>query len=372
MLIKNVTLHLGNAAVIDKGWLTFDNGTITGGGPMDTCPDALGELDATGLHLSPGLIDAHCHIGIYADSTRGSDLDVNELTEAVTPHVRAIDAINPFDRGFADARAGGVTAVMLSPGSANPICGEMVVVQTHGRRIDDMVLLAEAGMKMALGENPKYVHGAKRMPTTRMGTAAVIREALSQASAYIEREGKSNIRLRSLKRVLNKGLPVHCHAHRADDMFTALRIAKEFDLDLTIVHGTDCAVVADLLAAEKVPVIVGPLTTHRSKPETANREISNPGALVAAGSIPAVCTDAPVVPIEYLTHSAAMACKAGNLTLEQGLHMITGRAADILHIGHLTGRLKAGLRADLALWSCHPLAQEAKLCRLYIAGERVV
>src|SRR6266571_2348683 len=268
-------------------------------------------------------------------SEPGSD-DINEMTEPVTAHVRAIDAINPADLGFRDAISGGVLAVNVNPGSGNPIGGQSVALKCWGRTVDQMALRQPSGMKSALGENPKRVYGEqKKTPSTRLGTAAVIRGALVDAANYLqhieaeqakpEAERKPvdrDLKLEALGRVLRREIPWRQHCHRADDIATAIRIAEEFGYDLVIDHGTEAYLLADLIAARNIPVIIGPLLTSRSKVELRNRSLANPGRLARAGVTIAITTDHPVVPINFLAHQAALSVNEG-LDRETALRALT-------------------------------------------------
>ena len=382
MLIYNATLHTMDGTIIQNGWLQTEGLVIREIGEAPSCPaPAPGDIDAAGRPVTPGLIDAHCHVGIFGDSLGEIGEDGNEATDPVTPHLRALDSINPDDRCFSDALRAGVTTVLTGPGSANPIGGQSVAMKTLGRRIDDMLLLAPAAMKFAMGENPKRVYGEKKeSPVTRMGAAALIRESLHRARRYGEKivaAQKSgdlpeyDFKWESLLPVLNGSMPAHFHAHRADDIFTAVRIAREFDLNFVIVHGTGASPVADLLAAENVRIITGPLLSERSKPELRDLSFALPNTLHDAGVDIALCTDAPVIPPEYLPLCAGLAAKAG-LDAEQALLSITRRAALLSGLDGRVGTLRRGLDADVVLWNEHPLALGASPDVVLLSGERVV
>ena len=383
MLIYNAHLHTMDGRVIENGWLQTDGPVIRALGEAPSRPAlSSGDIDANGRILTPGLIDAHCHVGIFGDSLGEIGEDGNEAADPITPHLRALDAINPNDRCFSDALRAGVTSLLTGPGSANPIGGQIVAMKTHGRRVDDMLLASPSAMKFAMGENPKRVYGEKKeSPITRMGVAALIREALyktlfyrdklAAASQRKEERPDYNIKWESLLPVLDGTLPAHFHAHSANDIFTALRIAKEFSLNCVIIHGTGSAPVADLLANEGTRVVVGPLLTERVKPEMKDLSLSLPYALHRAGVVTAICTDAPVIPPEYLPMCAGLAAKAG-LPPEEALLSITRRAAVISRLDGRVGALRPGLDADIVLWNEHPLSLNASPDIVLLSGKKII
>ncbi len=382
MLIYNATLHTMDGTVIDGGWVQTADSVIRALGDPASCPaPGPGDLNADGRHVTPGFIDAHCHIGVFEDTIGEMGEDGNETSDPITPHLRGLDAINPMDRCFADALRAGVTTALTGPGSANPIGGQFVAMKTAGRRVDDMLLRAPVAMKFAMGENPKRIYGEKKAaPYTRMGTAALIREALFQTRQYMEKKAIAaqgaceppafHFKWESLAPVLDGSLPAHFHAHRADDIFTAMRIAREFGLRFVIVHGTDAACIADVLALEQVPVIAGPSLSDRSKPELKSLSFALPCALHAAGVPTAICTDAPVTPLEYLPLCAGLASKAG-LSAEEALLSVTSRAARIVGLGDRVGALRPGLDADIVVWGGHPLLLPSKPDSVIVSGHIV-
>ena len=305
MLIYNGVVHPMDGPVIPHGYVRMEGGILQEVGPMEVCPAVeQGDLDAAGGHIIPGFVDAHCHLGLFGNAVGFEADDGNESTDPCTPHLRAIDAINVLDRCFAEARAGGVTTVLTGPGSANPIAGQFAAIKTNGRWVDEAVVLAPAAMKFALGENPKTVYNErKETPVTRMATAAIIRENLSKALEYRDKQEKAaldpdldgpdlDVKLEALGAVVTGTLPAHFHAHRADDIATAVRIAREFGLRFVIVHGTEGYQVADLLAEAGVGVITGPCLGDRCKPELAGHTLENPVLLAKAGVKVAICTGA--------------------------------------------------------------------------------
>ena len=321
--------------------------------------------------MLPGLVDAHTHLGAREEGEGWAGHDTNELTGPVQAHVRVLDAINPADEGFRDAIAGGVLAAGVTPGSGNPIGGQTVAIRCWGRTVDDMVLRSPAGMKSALGENPKRVLGERRVnPSSRLGTAAAIRAALVDAAGTWRRRRSKTLRprrsticepgpperpratrardlkLEALGRVLRREIPWRQHCHRADDIATALRLAAEFGYDLVIDHGTEGYLIADKIAAAGVPVVTGPLITARSKVELRNRTLANPGVLAAAGVTVAIATDHPVVPVHLLIVQAALAVKEG-LDRDAALRAVTINPARIMRVADRIGSLAPGKDADL-------------------------
>ncbi len=385
MLIINGTVHTMEGLVIPNGYVAVNGGTIYKAGPMEERPkDWRGEVvDAEEGHILPGFVDAHSHLGMFGDALGFEADDGNESTDPCTPHLRAIDAINPLDRCFAEARAGGVTAVLTGPGSANPIAGQLAALKTAGRWVDEMVLKAPAAMKLALGENPKTVYNERHeTPVTRMATAALIRENLSKALEYAEKLERAaadeeedkpdyDAKLEALLPVVRGELPVHIHAHRADDIATGVRLAKEFSLKCVIVHGTEGHLIPELLAREGVPVITGPCLGDRSKPELANMTIENPAALARNGVQIAICTDHPETPVQYLPLCAAMAVKGG-MDPEAALAAITIDAARIAGIDDRVGSLAPGKDADIVVTSGHPINLLSTVKMVFISGKRVV
>ena len=355
------------------------------GGPDLTPPPGIPSVDATGKWVLPGLIDAHTHLGAREEGEGWAGHDTNELTGPVQAHVRVLDAINPADEGFRDAIAGGVLAAGVTPGSGNPIGGQTVAIRCWGLTVDDMVLRSPAGMKSALGENPKRVLGERRVnPSSRLGTAAAIRSALVEAAGYLAKtEAPANhsahrsavtpardLKLEALARVLRREIPWRQHCHRADDIATALRLAAEFGYDLVLDHCTEGYLVASKIAAAGVPVVTGPLITARSKVELRNRTMANPGLLAAAGVTVAIATDHPVVPIHLLIVQAALAMKEG-LNRETALRAVTITPAQIMRVADRIGSLVPGKDADLVIWSGDPLEVMSRAEVAYIAGREI-
>lgn len=378
--IRNARILPMEGAEIADGFVLVRDGRIADFGPASGMPDGADAvvIDAAGGCVTPGLIDVHSHLGLYEDSLGFEGSDVNEDTDPVTPQLRVIDGINPMDRAFRESLEAGVTAVVVSPGSANPIGGQMALVRTWGRCIDQMVLKAPVGMKFALGENPKSVyHDKDEAPVTRMATAALIRENLRKAQEYHARrlradedEPDYDAKLEALEQVITGSLPAHIHAHRADDMFTGLRICREFDIRPVLVHGTEGHLVADLLAGEGVPVISGPFMTDRSKPELHNLTEASPALLAAAGVPVAITTDHPEVPVKYLRLAAAVAVQAG-MDETEALRAITINGARIVGCDDRIGSIAPGKDADLVVWSGHPLDFRSHVRAVVCAGQLV-
>ena len=384
MRILNGVVHTMAGPVIPHGYVEVENGKIRAVGEMSALPAAAAGpvYDAGGGHILPGFIDAHCHLGMFGNALGFEADDGNESTDPCTPQLRAIDAINPQDRCFQEAREGGVTTVLTGPGSANPIAGQFAAIKTDGRWVDEMVLRAPAAMKMALGENPKTVYNErKETPITRMATAAVIRENLAKAVEYRdkleraaadpdEEKPEFDAKLEALLPVVRRELPVHIHAHRADDIATGIRICKEFGLEYVIVHGTEGHLIANELAREGARVITGPCLGDRSKPELANMSLETPVLLAMAGVKIAICTDHPETPVQYLPLCAAMAVKGG-LPADAALAAITIWAAEIGGVAHRVGSLTPGKDGDVVVMSGHPLNWLSRVSAVVVDGRRV-
>ena len=381
MLIKNLTIETMSAAgLIRGGWILIENGKISAIGESDA-PEYEGEiLNADGLTAYPGFIDAHTHLGIVEDSLDFEGDDCNEDSDPITPHVRALDGINPLDRCFAEARAAGVTCVAVAPGSANPIGGQICVIKTCGKRVDKMVVKAPAAIKFALGENPKNTYHSKNAaPVTRMATAALMRETLAKAKRYLEELERSknddeldapeyDIKLESLIPLLRGEITAHFHAHRADDIFTAIRIAEEFSIKYAIVHATEGHLIADELA--DVQVIVGPNLCDRSKPELKEQTFRNPSELSRSGANVALTTDHPVSPLNYLPLCAAIAKQKG-LDRDSAIAAMTVNPARILGIDSRVGSIEVGKDADIILVRGDVLSIDHTVEAVFIEGKKV-
>lgn len=363
MLIYNAKILTFNKAgeALEKGWLEIEDGVIKAYG--EGCPEVIPEdaVDAEEGTLLPGFIDAHTHLGIIEDGLDMEGDDCNEISDPFTPQMRAIDGINPFDRCFAEARMRGITSAASCPGSANACGGEICAIKTDGRRIDDMVIKS-CGIKFALGENPKRMYSDRdESPATRMATAAIIREGLYKAkryahdmdSYYSDNENyeppEYDIRCEALMPLLERKQKAFFHCHRADDICTAMRIAKEFSVDPVIIHGTEGYKIADILAEEEIPVICGPVICDRCKPEMKGLDLKNTAELAKNGVVTAICTDHTVIPIQYLPLSAAAAVKGG-LDRETALRCLTAAPAEILGIDDRVGSIAPGMDADIQIY----------------------
>ena len=365
-------------APFEDGVVLLADGRIEAAGRDVRVPEGVERVEAAGKVVLPGLVDAHVHLGVHEEADGWAGQDTNEMTDPVTPHVRALDAINPADLGFADALAGGVLTVNVNPGSGNPIGGQTAAVRCAGRSVDEMVLRAPSGMKSALGENPKKVYGErKQFPSTRLGTAAAIRDALVKTANYLakrDRDGdepaERDLRWEALGLVLAGEIPWRQHCHRADDIATALRLADEFGYRLVIDHGTEAVLLADRLAERGVPVLIGPLLTSRSKVELRNRSLANPGRLAAAGVELGIITDHPVVPVHLLHVQAALAVREG-LDPAAALRAVTLTPARVLGLDDRLGSLEPGKHATLCLWSGDPLDARSRVETAWIEGRQV-
>ena len=363
LLIKNAHIKpiIGNEIACGC-ILTDDNGKISAIGETVDAPANATVIDAEGRLVTPGLVEAHCHIGLHDANMRWEGADYNETTtDPVTPQVRAIDSIYPQDEYFQEAMRGGVTTACTGPGSANVVCGQFAAIKLAGRCVDEMIVKAPAAMKCALGENPKNSYGQqKKSPKTRMGSAAILRETLFKAKEYCDAKDKGgnpkfDMKMEAMLPVMRKEIPLKCHAHRCDDILTAIRIAKEFDVKLTIDHATDGARIADLIAASGYPVIAGPALTGKSKPELANKSFAAPAALRNAGvSLMSITTDAPVTTLDYLAFCAGM-CASRGLPLEEAWKAVTINPATIIGIEDRVGSLEVGKDADIVIWTAEPL-----------------
>ena len=382
MLIVNGVVHTMDVGTIPNGFVETEGRSIVRAGPMAELASEAGQtgpvIDAGGGHVLPGFLDVHCHVGLYGLAAQEDDL--NESPAPCTPQLRALDGVHPFDPYFQEARRAGVTCVLTGPGSANPIAGQSVLLKTAGRVIDRMTVRTPASMKFALGENPKGTHKSHG-PATRMASAALIREQLTRALDYDLKRTRAqadstvenpefDAKLDALRPVVTGRLAAHFHAHRADDIVTAVRISREFGLDCVIVHGTEGHLVADFLAKEGVPVITGPFLLDRCKPELANLTMENTAILARAGVQVAICTDHPETPIALLPFCAAMAARAG-MDEEEALAAITINAACIAGVGDRLGSLSPGKDADIVVMDGHPFHWRSRAVHVFIDGEDV-
>ena len=379
LLIKNGHIKPMVGADLPCGdVLIGDDGKISAVGVSLTAPENCPVLDAQGRLVTPGCIDAHCHIGLDNEAVGWEGMDYNEIVDPITPQMRAIDSIYPQDEAFSLALQGGVTTACTGPGSANVVGGTFTVIKLHGNRVDNMILRDAVAMKCAFGETPKrcYGQGGKKAPMTRMGVAALLRELLFKTRRYMEDKaaGKNpgfDMKLEAMIPVLEGKLPLKAHAHRADDILTAIRIAKEFGVKLTLDHCTDGAVIADELAKEGYPAFVGPSLGSKTKVELTNKSFATASALHCAGVPVSIITDAPVIPLQYLPMCAGLAADAG-LDREEAWRAITINPATALGIADRVGSLEAGKDADIVIWSADPITTLAAAAAITIVDGKVV
>lgn len=364
---------------IDEATVVVRNGKIAAVGPGSKVkvPKEVETIDTSGTWILPGFVEAHAHIGVHEEGEGWAGSDTNEMTDPNGARLRALDAINPDDEGFRDALSGGVTTAVIKPGSGNPIGGQTVAVKTWGRIVDEMVLKSPCSVKSALGENPKRVYGDKNViPSTRLGVATIIRDAMTAAQEYTKKRSKKdseearNNTSEVLASVLSGDLPWCQHCHRADDIATAIRLSEEFGYRLVINHGTEAHLIASYIAERGIPVVIGPLFTSRSKVEVRRRSLRNPGKLHNAGVKIAITTDHPVVPIDFLIYQVALAVKEG-LDRDEALRTITINPAEMLGLDDRVGSLEKGKDADLAQWSGDPLDVFSRCERVWVEGRAV-
>lgn len=381
ILIKNAEIRTMTNGTLTNASILLENGKIKEIGSDIQAPGAE-VIDGTGKIVTPGLIDVHTHLGVYEEIIGPAGADGNELTNPATPQVRALDAINPMERGFVDAIESGVTTVQVMPGSGNVIGGEMLVIKTHGKIVDEMIVKSPSALKIAFGENPKRVYGAKnKMPASRMGLAAVLRENLVQGQNYLrklelaekdpEKAPDRDLKLEIIAKVLKREIQVRAHAHRADDIVTAIRIAKEFNLDLTIEHCTEGHKIPEFIKESGFRVSVGPTMSSRSKVELGDKGWHTLTTLAEHGVPFSITTDHPVIPIDYLITSAATAVAHG-LDEQLAWEALTINAAKHMKVEDQVGSLEAGKDADLVIWSANPmLHHQAKVEKTIINGQIV-
>ncbi len=347
---------------IENGCLLLNQGRVAAIGAEVHAPSDAEVLDAQGRLVTPGCIDAHCHVGLDNEAMGWEGADFNEIVDPITPQMRAIDSINPLDRGLADALQGGVTTACTGPGSANVVGGTFAVIKLYGKRVDKMILKNPAAMKCAFGENPKGCYGknGSKAPMTRMGTAALLRELLFKAKRYYEdrlagKETPFDMKLEAMLPVMSGEIPLKCHCHRSDDILTAIRIVREFGLRATLDHCTDGELIADELAEENFPVFIGPSLGHKSKIELSNKSFTTPGVLSRAGLAVSIITDAPVIPLQYLPMCAGLAVNSG-IDRKEAWKAITINPAESLGIADRVGSLEVGKDADVVIWTTDPLS----------------
>ena len=362
LLIKNGYLKTMAGPDVENGAILIgDDGKIIAVGEIKDIPSGAQVIDAAGALVTPGCVDAHCHIGLDNEATGWEGKDYNEMVDPLTPQLRAIDSINPMDESFELAVRGGVTTACTGPGSANVVGGTFVAIKLHGKRVDDMIVKNPIAMKCAFGENPKRCYGqaGKKAPMTRMGTASLLRELLFKTKRYLQdkEDGKNpgfDMKLEAMIPVIKGELPLKAHAHRADDIFTSIRIAKEFGVGITLDHCTDGALIAEELAQEGLPAFVGPSLGSKTKIELKNKSFTTPAVLHAAGVPFSIITDAPVIPLQYLPMCAGLAVSAG-LDAEEAWRAITINPAQQIGIADRVGSLEPGKDGDVVIWTADPL-----------------
>ena len=383
ILINGKIYTMAESGVIENGFVEIEKGKIKRVGKMSDYSVKGDEIDLLGKMVFPGFIDAHCHVGILEDSLTFEGDDLNESTEPVTPQLRGLDAVNPMDVCFKEACMAGVTTVATGPGRANVIGGSFVILKTYGNSVEGMVVKENAAMKFAFGENPKNSYNQKgQTPITRMGAISLIREQLYKAKEYLEKKNEYfenpeendrpdyDIKCESLIPLLNKEVPMKAHAHRADDIFSAIRIAREFDLLLTLDHCTEGHLIADDLSKYDYPCLVGPSLIGRSKPELKNKSYETPRVLFEKGLSVSIITDHDVIPLEHLPLCAALAHKAG-LPYIESLKAITINPAKALGIADRVGSIEEGKDADISVFSTDPLNILSSPEMVIINGKKV-
>jgi imidazolonepropionase-like amidohydrolase len=381
IFIKNGTINTITNGII-QGDILIENGKIIEIGKKIVAPLDAEIIDAQGKFIFPGFIDAHTHLGLWEDGMGFEGADGNEETDPITPQLNPIDGINPMDNTFKEAVQGGITSVCTTPGSANVMGGQCIAIKTHGRRIDKMVIKNPVASKIAFGENPKSCYGKdEKTPQTRMAIASLLRENLKKAEEYLEEmelymEHEDNdkpeydIRMESLLPVLKGEIPFKVHAHRADDIFTAIRIAKEFDIKLTLDHCTEGHLIVEELVEEGYPVVVGPSLSERSKIELRNLTFDTAGILSNAGVNVSLMTDHPVVPVQYLPMCAGIAVKHG-MQKDKAFESITINPAKILGIEDRVGSIEVGKDGDIVIWDGCPLEIQSNVLFTIINGKIV-
>ena len=379
LLIKNGKVKTMVSPDLENGCVLIgDDGKIVSVGIAIEESADMTVIDAGGRLVTPGCVEAHCHIGVQNSAMRWEGADFNERSDPITPHMRAIDGINPIDETFELAIQNGVTSACTGPGSANVVGGTFAAIKLVGRRVDDMIIKNPVAMKCAFGENPKGVFGQNggKAPVTRMATAAMLRELLFKSRNYLAakeagKEPTFDMKLEAMIPVIKKEIPLKAHAHRADDIFTSIRIAKEFDVRLTLDHCTDGSLIAEELAKEGYPAFVGPSFGEKSKIELRNKEFTTPGILHAAGVSVSIITDAPVIPLEHLPMCAGFAVSAG-LPYEEAWRAITINPATQTGIGDRVGSLEVGKDGDVVIWNGDPLVEIGTTAYMTVVDGKIV
>ncbi|MBA2872621.1 imidazolonepropionase-like amidohydrolase [Anoxybacillus calidus] len=366
ILFKNATIYPITSEPVTNGDLLVENGKIKKIGRQLEADADTQVIDCSEKYLFPGFIDVHTHLGLYDEGTGWAGNDANETIEVITPHTRAIDSVYPLDPGFRDAITHGITAVHIMPGSANVIGGTTSVIKTYGKNISKMIIRETAGLKIALGENPKRIHShGNKESITRMGIMGMLREAFYRAKHC---DNTDDFRVIPIIQALKREIPVRIHAHRADDIISAIRFAEEFDLDLRIEHCTEGHLIVEELKGKNLKVSVGPTLTRRSKVELKNKSWETYKILNDIGLEVSITTDHPYTPIQYLNICASIAVREG-LSEQKALEGITILPARNLGVEHRIGSLEPGKDADIVLWSYHPFHYLAKPLLTMVNGE---
>lgn len=379
LLIKNGYIKTMAGDDIENGCLLIgDDGKIAAIGANIEAPDNCVVIDACSRLVTPGCVEAHCHIGLDNEAVGWEGHDYNEIVDPLTPQMRAIDSIYPQDEAFENAIMNGVTSACTGPGSANVVGGTFAAIKLCGKRVDKMIIKEAVAMKCAFGENPKRCYGqaTKKSPMTRMGTAALLREMLFKTQRYLQdkEDGKNpafDMKLEAMIPVIKGELPLKAHAHRADDILTSIRIAKEFGLKLTLDHCTDGAVIADELAEEGYPAFIGPSLGGKSKIELQNKSFTTPKVLHEAGVPISIITDAPVIPLQYLPMCAGLAVNSG-LDYEEAWRAITINPATQTGIGDRVGSLEVGKDGDVVIWTADPITVVGASAYTTVVDGRIV
>lgn len=380
LVLKNATIYPVTSAPF-KGDLLIEGKKIVEMGENIERPGTE-TIDLEGKYLFPGFIDAHSHIGLYEEGVGASYGDGNEATDPVTPDVRAIDAFNPYDSAIDCALFGGITTVMIVPGSANPIGGQGAILKFKSKIVDEMIIKEPAGLKMAMGENPRRVYGdQQKTPGTRLGVASVMRNYFTKVKNYIEKKEKAiektggffetDLKMELGEKVLKGEIPARIHAHRSDDILTAIRISEEFNFRLVIEHASEAYKITDFVYKKNIPIVMGPLFGFRTKLETRGKTYEALKIVNEKGILAAFTCDHPVLPLEHLTIQLGTALRYGSKE-EDLLKMITINPAKILGIDNRVGSLEKGKDADLVIWSGHPFNLNSKVEKVYIEGERIL
>ena len=372
MLFKNATIYTMEQDPF-VGDFKIDKGVFTQVGKNLTANEGEDVQDLNGLFVFPGLVESHCHLGMEETAIRFEGDDVNEITDPITPNMRGIDGCNPMDETIESALKGGVTTVAAGPGSANVLGGTFFAYKTKGNCIDEMTIQNPIAMKAAFGENPKRCYQGKKIDT-RMQISALLRETLEKTKEYLAKKeaGKDvayDQKLEAMIPVVKRELPLKCHAHRADDILTAIRIAKEENIKITLDHVTDARCILPQIKESGFPCICGPALTHKSKFELANMSFETPNELYKAGILFSIITDSPVIPQQYLSLSAALAAKAG-LPEYEAIKAITINPAKILGLDNRIGSIKVGKDADFVICTKNILDTQNEIQSVYVDGKK--